>query len=442
MNNAVNQNMIFFLLGEKSAYNSSFILARQLQQKGYTVLYLVFGKEAKYIKDNGFRYELLDPRQSKKRHLRGLAGYVKYYYTYQYIVNRKIEQLILRERPCLCLVNVLSLPLTVKLLRHQVPVVNYVNEFVYHFSSKVPAIFSTVLPGKKWYGSIVNVYSWMYTYLQFYRKKGLFNLYAFFWLSRRPFRKLDFMKEIRAYGGSCYRCEYGDRLKGPDYFAFTANMDVPGKKHRSAFVYGGAHIYKERNDKAAFELKAEEGQKIIYCSLGTWSLRHLKRQERINFYSRLLTAIGQRPDLHLVLSLPKEDLDHLSLSIPKNVQLHSFVPQLEVLSVADIFITHGGSSSIKEAVSFGVPMMVFPGIVDQPGNAARVVYHKLGIRGSFRRVSEPAITGMIDYLLNSEEIKVAVNKFKQLAGEQYDCSNGVSFLEAMIDARSIPAPIL
>ncbi|NLR57663.1 hypothetical protein HGH93_06110 [Chitinophaga polysaccharea] len=434
--------MIFFLLGEKSAYNSSFILARQLQERGYTVLYLVFGKEAKYIKDNGFRYELLDPRQSKKRHLRGLIAYVRYYYIYQYIVNRKIERLVLRERPCLCLVNVLSLPLTVKLLKHQVPVVNYVNEFIYRFNSEVPAVFSGVLPGKKWYRRIVNLWSWVYTYIQFYRKKGLFHLVAFFWLSRRPFLKLDYMKEIRLYKGNCYWCEYGYRLKGPDYFSFTAEMDIPGKVHRSAFVYGGAHIYKERNDNTAFELKANERQKIIYCSLGTWSLQHLKQRERLNFYNQLLSAIAQRQDLHLVLSLPNEDLENLSLSFPKNVQVHSFVPQLKVLPLTDVFITHGGSSSIKEAISYGVPMMVFPGIVDQPGNAARVVYHKLGVRGSFRRVSAKKIIRMIDYLLNSREIKAAVTEFKQLADKQYDCSKGVSFLEAMIASRRIPAPLL
>lgn len=438
MNEMVNQKRIFFLLGEKSAYNSSFILARELEQKGYIVLYLVFGREAKYIKDNGFRYELLDPRQSRKRHLRGLGAYVKYYYIYQYIVNRKIEQLILRDRPCLCLVNVLSLPLTVKLLRHQVPVVNYVNEFVYRFSNKVPAVFSALPPGEEWYRGIANVYSWISTYFQFCRKKGLFCLYGLFWLSRRPFRKLDYLGEIRSYGGIYYWCEYGYRLKAPDYFSFAAEIDIPGKKHRSAFVYGGAHIYRDRNDNTFFELKAREGQKIIYCSLGTWSLQHLKQRERLDFYNQLLAAVGPQPHLYLVLSLPKEDLENLLLPIPKNVQVHSFVPQLKVLSATDVFITHGGSSSIKEAISFGVPMIVFPGAVDQPGNAARVVYHKLGVRGNFRRVSSKKIARMINYILSNREIKAAVHDFKQMSGTQYGCSKGVSFLEDMINTRRLP----
>jgi MGT family glycosyltransferase len=48
------------------------------------------------------------------------------------------------------------------------------------------------------------------------------------------------------------------------------------------------------------------------------------------------------------------------------------VPQLEVLSRASLFVTHGGMNSVNEALSAGVPMLVVPQGADQPLVAERV----------------------------------------------------------------------
>ena len=52
-------------------------------------------------------------------------------------------------------------------------------------------------------------------------------------------------------------------------------------------------------------------------------------------------------------------------------------PQLEVLKMADVFVTHGGMNSVSEALFFGTPMVVIPFVSDQPVNAKCV--EKLGV---------------------------------------------------------------
>ncbi len=66
---------------------------------------------------------------------------------------------------------------------------------------------------------------------------------------------------------------------------------------------------------------------------------------------------------------------------------------MELLSRADLFITHSGLNSIKESIFYAVPMLVFPieFKTDHPGNAARIVYHVLGLRGDARKDSAPEI---------------------------------------------------
>ncbi|MBT2521723.1 macrolide family glycosyltransferase [Arthrobacter sp. ISL-28] len=59
--------------------------------------------------------------------------------------------------------------------------------------------------------------------------------------------------------------------------------------------------------------------------------------------------------------------------LPANVVASRFVPQLEVLARAALFVTHGGMNSVNEAMYAGVPMLVIPQGAEQPMVAGRVV---------------------------------------------------------------------
>jgi UDP:flavonoid glycosyltransferase YjiC (YdhE family) len=48
--------------------------------------------------------------------------------------------------------------------------------------------------------------------------------------------------------------------------------------------------------------------------------------------------------------------------------------------MSNLFITHGGLGALKETIMYGVPALVIRFDKDQPENAARVAYHRLGYR--------------------------------------------------------------
>lgn len=78
----------------------------------------------------------------------------------------------------------------------------------------------------------------------------------------------------------------------------------------------------------------------------------------------------------VVLALGQQvRLDDLGV-LPQNVLAQAFVPQLEVLERARVFVTHGGMNSVNEALYYGVPLVVIPQNADQPLVARRV--HELG----------------------------------------------------------------
>jgi len=73
-------------------------------------------------------------------------------------------------------------------------------------------------------------------------------------------------------------------------------------------------------------------------------------------------------------------------TIPINFYFFLRVPQLMILKKADLFITHGGLGSLKEAILLQVPMLVYPLDLssDQKGNAQKIEFQKLRISGSFK----------------------------------------------------------
>ena len=97
-----------------------------------------------------------------------------------------------------------------------------------------------------------------------------------------------------------------------------------------------------------------------------------------NVYRTILEAVGQFPDMQVVLSVGRNvnpgDLER----IPPNTVVVRIAPQVELLKRAALCITHAGLNTALEALAQGVPMVAIPIGYDQPGVAARIAYHGVG----------------------------------------------------------------
>lgn len=119
------------------------------------------------------------------------------------------------------------------------------------------------------------------------------------------------------------------------------------------------------------------------------------------FCRRCIKAFGDK-NLSVILSTGKIDPKTLG-PIPSNIFACSFVPQLDVLQQADLFITHCGMNSVNEAMSFGVPMLALPIINDQIGNANRIVELGIGLRmRAFPTTAKKLYENAMKVLANTE----------------------------------------
>jgi UDP:flavonoid glycosyltransferase YjiC (YdhE family) len=157
--------------------------------------------------------------------------------------------------------------------------------------------------------------------------------------------------------------------------------------------------------------KKTAGKKVIYCAFGTVPIDDA--QTFLSFINKLIVALA---DLDVVLllatSLDAGDVHNTNDAI----YILNYVPQLDVLRYTDVFITHGGLNSIKEAIDQAVPMLVYPGesVMDPPGNSTRVVYHELGLRGDMKTDTVEDIHTKINQLLTVQKFKESVAKLKQV----------------------------
>ncbi len=136
-----------------------------------------------------------------------------------------------------------------------------------------------------------------------------------------------------------------------------------------SYIFVGPSIT-SRKDVQEIVFKQKEEEKLIYISMGTVF------NQQIDFYHICFEALKNFPAT-IILSVGKYiDINQLK-NIPPNFKVYNYVPQLEVLKQANLFITHGGMNSSSESLYFGVPMIVIPVMGDQPIVAQRIEDLKL-----------------------------------------------------------------
>jgi UDP:flavonoid glycosyltransferase YjiC (YdhE family) len=162
----------------------------------------------------------------------------------------------------------------------------------------------------------------------------------------------------------------------------------------------------------------KSGEKIVYCGFGTFYTGPDKTL--LTFIENLLKVSNEIGKIQLVVSVNRFVTESIkSIGNSSNIHFFTRVPQLEVLKHTDLFITHGGLGSIKEAIEFEVPMLVYPLDLhyDQNGNGLKVELHQIGLRGNFAFEREQDMKHKIEKLLNDtlfkEKIKAMSNSIKQ-----------------------------
>jgi MGT family glycosyltransferase len=147
-------------------------------------------------------------------------------------------------------------------------------------------------------------------------------------------------------------------------------LDFPRTGLPDRFHYTGPFANQCARPHVDFPWDRLDGRPIIYAGLGT--TRNVQA-----FVFRLIAEACQDLDLQLVISLGGRFDPDMFSDLPGNPLVMKYAPQLELLRLATIVITHGGPNTVFEALMEGKPMVAIPLAHDQPAIAARLA--RMGI---------------------------------------------------------------
>ena len=200
---------------------------------------------------------------------------------------------------------------------------------------------------------------------------------------------------------------YGtDRLNLPGIFRSSAPLNI---------VFVGqamqphAHTFDDRFRFVGPSLRAHEGEPLddelarccdpapLYVSLGTLFHRWPA------FYEDCARAFASAP-------YPVVIAGSARARPSPNVLLRPHVPQRRLLSRARAFVTHGGMSSVMEALARGVPMVLVPQTPEQRVTAARVAGAGAGLVLERDEVSPDALRTAVTTVIGEPRLAAAAER--------------------------------
>lgn len=188
-------------------------------------------------------------------------------------------------------------------------------------------------------------------------------------------------------------------LRGNLNIVFTSETwQIQRNFFDDSYIFTGL-CYGDRPDEPDFPFFEIDGKSVIYIALGT----ELMFNSNISFFKKCLQAFSDS-NHRVVMSVSKAVDIQLLGEIPPNFIVRNYVPQLEVLKYASVFISHGGGSSTYEALTQGVPLVVFPQGADHYLVANRVEELGAGIWVKQQNIQPQKLRQLVENVMNDAEI--------------------------------------
>jgi MGT family glycosyltransferase len=170
-----------------------------------------------------------------------------------------------------------------------------------------------------------------------------------------------------------------------------------------------------RPENATLPMEHLGGGPVAYVSLGT------VYNDQPEFFRAALQAFEGTEWRVVVATGEWVEAEALG-TVPGNVILQPWVPQLEMLARADVFVTHGGMNSTMEALASGVPLVVVPQQSEQRVTADRVAELGLGRRLDPGEVSPEALLAAVTGVARDPGVpeRLAAMREAVLAGGGHD----------------------
>ncbi|MDX2186699.1 MAG: glycosyltransferase [Opitutaceae bacterium] len=424
---------------QKSHYNATFGLAHALKEAGHEVVYAGIPQMRGHVEAQGFAYFEEDDgifpyndghAQSPTLSFWSLVRNWRAMHSTRGITKAVFSRgsffdaLLKNTKPNLFLVDSPYTFFALTLFRHKVPFAMLESMMNLNRASNLPPMDTTYVPTDSAISRLICALHWQ----RYFIKRWLLSRIGFrIDLNERFVRECarKWKVDISAVSFDRYfhlgLTNIPEILLSPRHLDFPRTLEpnqhyfsreCPVKRSETSSDYRFPQILEK------FKAARLRDRPLIYCSLGTACKRYVGAAR---FFIQVALACRNK-DWNLIIAM-NDLFGEVAIPEGDNIEVFQTVPQLELLPNADLMITHGGMNSIAECAEYQVPMLVCPGTdeIDQAGNAARVVYHKLGIKGTLRIDSADKIAKQIE--LNFTRSRKIQQQYSNSKAAPTECNN-------------------
>jgi MGT family glycosyltransferase len=434
--------ILFIMLPEAGHINSTLKLCKQLKNRGHRVVQVGIPDMEEFATGHGIEFFPVGekyvpkgflPQKNRDISEKGIIERLKFLRDYIERVKKFLKELHLHEfnallkqlQPDLFIVDALLPFASIAAASSKVPVLSLSTTMPAEFNPQLPPLGSNCIPSPGRRGSARVAWQW-----------ALRSAEALFWQTLASMAGFNLWHEIKEQAALWnfpkekiqYIASFLPYIQMDELVLCAREFDFPhaGRKNR---YYIGPMVDLERQEADFPWEKIDPSRPLIYCSFGTqafWS-----RETRV-VMQNIIDAAGGHPEWQLVMATGTQMAAESFARVKSNVFLLSYAPQMALLDKAALFISHGGLNSIKEAIMARVPLVVIPLTRDQPGNAGRVAYHRLGVACSPRKANKNTMETMIDNVFHDGEIKKNINRMSDIFYETESKEIGSRIIEEYI----------
>jgi hypothetical protein len=174
------------------------------------------------------------------------------------------------------------------------------------------------------------------------------------------------------------------------------------------------------------ELSSLALKPIIYVSLGT-----VFNNENSHVFKTIAKACEHFADnFNVIISTGDEETYKVLNNVSNQILFVPHTPQVELLKLTHLFITHAGMNSVSEALQYGVPIICLPLSGDQPFVAWRVA-DELGIGIRLQADGELTVNKVkvaIEKILNDSAYHERAKNFSETSKKYFGTEKATEFL--------------
>ena len=190
----------------------------------------------------------------------------------------------------------------------------------------------------------------------------------------------------------------------PKVFDFPGDH-LPPHFHRTGPFHDGVG-----REPVEFPWERLTGAPLIYASMGTI------QNGMQDVFRTILTAV-ERPGYQVVLSVGMNIAPESLQTKQSDTIVVQRAPQLELLKLAALCITHAGLNTALEALTQGVPLVAIPITNDQPGVAARILASGTGLFLPLGQLTAEGLNELIDEVLGTPSYRKRALEMKAAIAE-------------------------